>query len=128
MASELRVNTLKDAAGNNSIATSFVAGGSAKMQASTNAAAASRTGALNVSSISDTATGKVTFNLSSAMSDGDYNIVAGVQHSSASGTGAYFVQCVYDDSTASATQVWVYQNGSLADPSFYGVANFGDLA
>ena len=30
MASELRVNTLKDAAGNNSVATSFVAGGSAK--------------------------------------------------------------------------------------------------
>ena len=27
MASELRVNTLKDASGNNSIATSFVAGG-----------------------------------------------------------------------------------------------------
>ena len=31
MASELRVNTLKDANGNNSIATSFVAGGSAKV-------------------------------------------------------------------------------------------------
>ena len=30
MASELRVNTIKDASGNNSIATSFVAGGSAK--------------------------------------------------------------------------------------------------
>ena len=30
MASELRVNTLKDASGNNSIATSFVANGSAK--------------------------------------------------------------------------------------------------
>ena len=30
MASELRVNTLKDASGNNSIATSFVAGGSAR--------------------------------------------------------------------------------------------------
>ena len=30
MASELRVNTLKDANGNNSVATSFVAGGSAK--------------------------------------------------------------------------------------------------
>ena len=30
MASELRVNTLKDASGNNSIATSFVAQGSAK--------------------------------------------------------------------------------------------------
>jgi hypothetical protein len=31
MASELRVDTLKDASGNNSIATSFVAGGSAKV-------------------------------------------------------------------------------------------------
>ena len=31
MASELRVNTLKDASGNNSIATSFVANGSVKM-------------------------------------------------------------------------------------------------
>ena len=30
MASELRVNTLKDASGNNSIATSFVANGSVK--------------------------------------------------------------------------------------------------
>ena len=30
MASELRVNTLKDASGNNSVATSTVAGGSAK--------------------------------------------------------------------------------------------------
>ena len=30
MASELRVNTLKDAAGNNSVATSVVASGSAK--------------------------------------------------------------------------------------------------
>ena len=30
MASELRVNTLKDASGNNSIATSYVANGSAK--------------------------------------------------------------------------------------------------
>jgi len=128
MASELRLTTLANNAGTESVDTTYVINGSAKMQASTNASAASRTGALNVSSISDTATGKVTFNLSSAMSDGDYNIVAGVQHSSASGTGAYFVQCVYDDSTASATQVWVYQNGSLADPSFYGVANFGDLA
>ena len=111
-----------------SLATNFVVNGSAKMQASANTSGSSRTGSLNLSSVSDTATGKATFNLTSAMSDGSYNIVAGVQHSSASGTGAYFVQCVYDDSTSSATQVWVYQNGSLADPTFYGVANFGDLA
>ena len=126
MTSVLNVDTI--AAKNGTSAATLTKQSAAKMQASTNAAAASRTGALNVSSISDTATGKATFNLSSVMSDGNYNIVAGVQHSSASGTGAYFVQCVYDDSTASATQVWGYQNGSLADPSFYGVANFGDLA
>jgi len=123
--STLKADTIQSTGGG---AATLTKQSAAKMQASTNAAAASRTGALNVSSISDTATGKVTFNLGSAMSNGDYNIVAGVQHSSASGTGAYFVQCVYDDSTASATQIWVYQNGSLADPSFYGVANFGDLA
>ena len=31
MASELRVNTLKDASGNNSVAMEYVAGGSAKL-------------------------------------------------------------------------------------------------
>ena len=59
MASELRVNTLKDASGNNSIATSFVANGSAKAWVSykgtdTNAVKDS----LNISSVTDASTGR----------------------------------------------------------------------
>jgi hypothetical protein len=54
MASELRVNTLKDAAGNNSIATSFVAGGSAKVWHHYNQSGTLATvDSLNVSSAAD---------------------------------------------------------------------------
>ena len=64
MASELRVNTLKDAAGNNSIATSFVAGGSAKVWVfSTDNVI---TDSLNTSSSTDVGTGEYTFTLTSA--------------------------------------------------------------
>ena len=73
MASELRVNTLKDAAGNNSIATSFVAGGSAKAWVNFNTAPSTPAiqGSFNVSSLTDGAT-EVAFNLTSAMSDAFY--------------------------------------------------------
>ena len=74
MASELRVNTLKDAAGNNSIATSFVAGGSAKAWADVNASATySIRNSLNISSVSDLGTGLLADNFSSNMSAADYS-------------------------------------------------------
>ena len=64
MASELRVNTLKDASGNNSIATSFVAGGSAKVWVfSTDNVI---TDSLNTSSSTGVGTGEYTFTLTSA--------------------------------------------------------------
>jgi len=74
MASELRVNTLKDAAGNNSIATSFVAGGSAKAWVNFNgeSTVAIRDN-LNVSSITDNGTGDYTINIASAMSNANYS-------------------------------------------------------
>ena len=64
MASELRVNTLKDASGNNSIATSFVANGSAKVWvfATDNVI----TDSLNTSSSTDVGTGEYTFTFTSA--------------------------------------------------------------
>ena len=69
MASELRVNTLKDAAGNNSIATSFVANGSAKafsmFEGTTNTIRKS----FNQSSLTDVGTGQYRQTYSSAMSD-----------------------------------------------------------
>ena len=61
MASELRVNTLKDAAGNNSIATSFVAGGSAKYWAMiTNTGTYAVANSLSASSVTDDAAGNFT--------------------------------------------------------------------
>ena len=72
MASELRVNTLKDAAGNNSIATSFVAGGSAKCWAISNAGAAA-SDSFNLASTTDNGTGDYTFAISSDMGSANYS-------------------------------------------------------
>ena len=70
MASELRVNTLKDASGNNSVATSTVANGSAKAYAErTDAATPATVSSFNIASLTDTATGKTGYNLTSAMGD-----------------------------------------------------------
>tara|TARA_R110000803_G_scaffold196297_1_gene259590 strand:+ start:250 stop:633 length:384 start_codon:yes stop_codon:yes gene_type:complete len=71
MASELRVNTLKDAAGNNSIATSFVAGGSAKAWNCFNTDAVLRD-SLNTASITDNGTANFDTNLTSSFANDDY--------------------------------------------------------
>ena len=70
MASELRVNTLKDAAGNNSVGMSFVANGSAKVWANINAGTARDT--FNVSSVADDGTGLYSLDFTNSMSDGNY--------------------------------------------------------
>ena len=73
MASELRVNTLKDASGNNSVAMSTVAGASNKAWNSIDG-----TGTLairdsfNVSSVSDDGTGDYRTTFTSAMVNDDY--------------------------------------------------------
>ena len=71
MASELRVNTLKDASGNNSIATSFVAQGSAKVSGSLSMAgtAAIFSGSLNTSSLTDNGTGDGTIAFTNSFSN-----------------------------------------------------------
>ena len=74
MASELRVNTLKDASGNNSIATSFVAGGSAKAWVNfTCVSSTSARDSLNVSSLTDLATGSTRVTYTSAMNNANYS-------------------------------------------------------
>ena len=68
MASELRVNTLKDAAGANSVAMTYVAGGSAKHWCMVaNGGVPSISNSLNASSVSDDSTGNFTITLASAM-------------------------------------------------------------
>ena len=73
MASELRVNTLKDASGNNSVGMSYVAGGSAKAWADIDmTGTVTLDNSSNGSSITDNATGDVTFTFTSSLSNANY--------------------------------------------------------
>jgi len=84
MASELRVNTLKDASGNNSIGLSYVAEGSAKAWIQVDGSAADATADLtgvrdsfNFSSVVDNGTGNHSFAFSNNMNAADYAICNG---------------------------------------------------
>ena len=89
MASELRVNTLKDASGNNSVATSFVAGGSAKLWVNFDHDGLSGTGltgvrdSLNLTSMTDNALADATITIASDMANDDYSATATGYHPSA---------------------------------------------
>ena len=74
MASELRVNTLKDAASANSVAMEYVAGGSAKAWCFFDGTAGtiSFSDSFNGSSLSDVATGQYDMNFTSSMSNDTY--------------------------------------------------------
>jgi len=75
MASELRVNTLKDAAGSNEVAMTYVANGSAKAWANfTSISSTAVNDSLNVSSISDQGTGFSTPSYSSTFANAVYSI------------------------------------------------------
>ena len=74
MASELRVNTLKDAAGNNSIGMSYVAEGSAKVWINFNGTGTIATrDSFNVTSITDGGTGLYTVTIANDMGNVNYS-------------------------------------------------------
>jgi hypothetical protein len=74
MASELRVNTLKDAAGANSVAMEYVAGGSAKAWVNFDGTGTiAARDSLNLSSLSDDGTGLYTVTVLSAFSNDDFS-------------------------------------------------------
>tara|TARA_Y100000385_G_scaffold250790_1_gene273121 strand:+ start:245 stop:640 length:396 start_codon:yes stop_codon:yes gene_type:complete len=79
MASELRVNTLKDAAGSNEVAMEYVANGSAKAWIDIPSGQASINDSLNVSSLDDDGTGDGGINLTSSFGSVNYSIAMGVE-------------------------------------------------
>jgi hypothetical protein len=132
MASELRVNTLKDAAGNNSIATSFVANGSAKawVRITGTGSPFASAKSFNTSSVTDNGTGDVTQTLTSAMSDALSNVHAsGVKGST---TATAICGPVTITTTANrATQGYINSTGgtlTLYDYTGFAISQFGDLA
>ena len=136
MASELRVNTLKDASGNNSIATSFVAGGSAKHWLNMNGTGTIATrDSFNNSSITDTNTGTYTLAFTSNMSNNDYAVATMARtHRGVSNDGAANGLSTSDgdsDGMLTSGEVLSYINVGTqndADVPLAGSMTFGDLA
>ena len=99
MASELRVNTLKDAAGNNSVAVSTVFDGTAKAYVKgTNSAGL--TDSYNVSGGTDNGTGDYTYALTNNMASANYVEMTNSTYATLSGydtnelaTSSYNVRC-----------------------------------
>jgi len=134
MASELRVNTLKDASGNNSIATSFVASGSAKCWVNFNGTSTAATrDSFNLSSLTDNATGDFTISFSSSFSNNDYT-VGGTTRSPGVISGGGYQAPADSDSDQATGSLRAYtislSSGSLsvADLSHCYPSLHGDLA
>ena len=73
MASELRVNTLKDASGNNSVATSVVFAGTAKVWIDLNGETFAARDSFNVSGQTDNGTGDYTVTINNDMGSANYS-------------------------------------------------------
>ena len=78
MASELRVNTLKDASGNNSVDMSYVGPATPRYFAQYDQAVPTVNKSLNNSSISDDSLGHFTLNYTSVFSDAVYVLCSGI--------------------------------------------------
>ena len=126
MASILRVNTLTDASSNNSIAMSFVAGGSAKVWCNINASMAVQD-SLNIASITDhSGSGENNFNFTNAFGALTY-VPNGMNSDDGSANRGVNVQGTWTggNQTTSSVRMNTY---SSADPSYFGMTAHGDLA
>ena len=126
MASILRVNTITDASSNNSIATSTVARGSAKAWVQYDMGDNALDDSLNVSSLSDEATGKCNFAITNAFDAANF-AYAGL-------VGNNCVDIFYNGQvakTASNTGTIGHLNTSTSDIDVFPYGNIimhGDLA
>jgi hypothetical protein len=126
MASELRVNTLKDASGNNSVATSVVFAGTAKAWSNLDGDAstpASRD-SFNIGSVTDTAAGNYTNNFTSNMSNDDFSASTDSQDA----TTRTNVHSSFESQTTGGIQITHFEGGSGTDTNRVGTIVIGDLA
>jgi len=137
MASELRVNTLKDASGNNSIATSFVAGGSAKAWTNFNGTGTiAHRDSFNCGSLTDQGTGEYDISFTSNMENANHCPTANTNANSAADnfSSAAFVVIGTSNSSMTGNSTSGTSLGSFVSGSGYSdaILNFvsvhGDLA
>ena len=130
MASELRVNTLKDASGNNSIGMSYVAEGSAKAWVRYNGTGtAAINDSFNTASIVDNATGDYTFAFSSSMNNSNFACNATskeVDGTAANSNGTGVMPHSY--ATGSFRVLNFSPDGNSRDPAVGNTSTMGDLA
>ena len=128
MASELRVNTLKDASGNNSVAISTVYSGSAKVWSGVATTSATAGDNFNISSLVDDATGRTSHNFTSALTNTDFIAVYGARSGGIS--DAYVNDYNATDRTTSknTSQAQAASTGGFADITYASMAIHGDLA
>jgi hypothetical protein len=126
MASILRVNTLTDASSNNSIAMSFVAGGSAKVYIDlTGTSTINLNKSLNVSGTTDNGTGDYTYTYSNNFDSVNYSVVCDVVFTSGGAQNTRITSAASGNARILTTDTG---NANIADAlKLYGV-NHGDLA
>ena len=132
MASELRVNTLKDAAGNNSVGMSYVAEGTAKQWSYVNDTGTSVIiDSFNTTSWTDNGTGNGTVNIASNMSNATYNISVSTNadNDGKNRTCGVFTGASGTTSTAGLYRIsrWTITTNTSEDGYFYS-SILGDLA
>jgi hypothetical protein len=131
MASELRVNTLKDASGNNSVALSTVASGSAKAWTNINGSSGTPVAqdSFNNGSITDNAAGDYTLSFTSSFGNANYTHVGmGGNTDTAMRTPCQQKSTHAPATNSSRYELIVANASSPVDVAFFGVANLGDLA
>ena len=134
MASILRVNTLTDASSNNSIATSFIAGGSAKVWGKLSGAAQTINDSLNLSSRTDLGVGQTELNFSSAFGSSHFSktALADFDGSIDNGLHAYGSDGQSSSATPTSTKTRVdvleYTTTSDGDCGYISATLHGDLA
>ena len=128
MASELRVNTLKDASGNNSIATSFVAGGSVKVWSGVSTTSAAAGDNFNISSLVDDATGRTSHNFTNALTNANFVAVYGARASGISDAYVNDYSATARTTSKNTSQAQSSSTGGFADIDYAQMSIQGDLA
>jgi hypothetical protein len=127
MASELRVNTLKDAAGANSVAMEYVAGGSSKAWVQLNGSTFAIAGSFNVSSADDNGTGDYDINYTNSMNTNTYAVPA-----SCNGDGSGYNRAISINAVATGSHdiiTFVTDTANIkSDLDIISTAIHGDLA
>ena len=133
MASELRVDTLKDASGSNSIGLSYVASGSAKAWANFDGAVTTSgsdtTGqrdSFNIGSLVDGGTGHTTINFTTGFVNTGYTATNLLEYTIDGTLNAMMTSIMSMSQTA--LEIKTHWNAVVYDTDYVGITVHGDLA